>query len=362
MYLLYDVIQLRNSCLGNSLLIKRSQWSSITQDLNSLNVDRLQKATEELATNKVTTDPLVRRLLKNITAIGVQVPGSYFQKLQLRAEIRGLLVREGMPAFWLTINPSDLQNPLVLVLAGVHYPMGSSANLPSTVRQVTATSDPVAVARFFNYTCKAVLDGLLGSKPDDMGILGDVSNHFGIVESNGRGMLHLHALVWVRGNLGFMQLRDRILTDGHFANRMIRYLEAVIVHSLQEFDVDDTGSSASSVPPSSQGPETDTEFVRTLFQDGNCVARTKQLHSKRHTATCFKYRHQTAGNRICRFGMPRDLLDTSKVDEHGYHSPCPKSCMDQSMEPNSRQLCPFKSRYLLDSDCVEISVPTILYH
>jgi hypothetical protein len=108
MYLLYDVIQLRNSCLGNTLLIKRSQWTSVTQDLASLNVDRLRKATDELAANHVITDPLVRRLLKNITAIGVQVPGSFFQKLQLRADIRGLLVREGMPAFWLTINPSDL--------------------------------------------------------------------------------------------------------------------------------------------------------------------------------------------------------------------------------------------------------------
>ena len=57
-----------------------------------LNVYRLQKAAEELAANQATRDPLVPRLLKNITAISVQVPGSFFQKLQLRAEIRGLLV------------------------------------------------------------------------------------------------------------------------------------------------------------------------------------------------------------------------------------------------------------------------------
>lgn len=223
MYLLYDVIQLRNSCLGNSLLIKRSQWASVTRDLNSLSSDRLRKVAEELAANQVSTDALVRRLLKNITAIGVQVPGSFFQKLQMRAEIRGLLVREGMPAFWLTINPSDLQNPLVLVLAGLQCPSDSSTSLSSAIRCETATSDPVAVARFFHCTCKAVLDGLLGSKPADMGILGDVSNYFGVVESNGRGMLHLHTLVWMRGNLGFNQLRDRILADSHFADRMIKF-------------------------------------------------------------------------------------------------------------------------------------------
>ncbi|KAJ5613434.1 hypothetical protein N7510_006628 [Penicillium lagena] len=47
-------------------------------DLNSLNVDRLQKAAKELSTNQVIADPLVRWLLKNITAIGVQVLGSFF--------------------------------------------------------------------------------------------------------------------------------------------------------------------------------------------------------------------------------------------------------------------------------------------
>jgi hypothetical protein len=36
----------------------------------------------------------------------------------MRAEIRALLICEGMPAFWMTINLSDLQNLLVLLFAG----------------------------------------------------------------------------------------------------------------------------------------------------------------------------------------------------------------------------------------------------
>jgi hypothetical protein len=280
MYLLYDIIQLRNSCLGNSLLIKRSQWTSVTRDLHSLNLDRLKKAAEELSANQGASDPLIRRLLKNITAIGVQVPGSFFQKLQMRAELRGLLVREGMPAFWLTINPSDLQNPLVLVLAGVQCSSDLSANVLSAIQYVTATSDPVAVARFFHYTCKAVLDGLLGGKTADIGVLGDVSNYFGVVESNGRGMLHLHALVWARGNLGFVRLRDRILADVDFANRMISFLETVVMHSLHGSD-EDAESTLSNTAPPSTGPETDSEFMRKLFYDSNpcCSYETTSLQA-----------------------------------------------------------------------------------
>jgi hypothetical protein len=190
---MYDVMQLQNSSLSNSLLIKRSQWSSVTHDIRSLTTAQFQDAAKELAAGQPTKDPVVRRLLRNITAIGIQVPGLFFQKLWLRGEIRGLLIREGMPAFWLTINPSDLQNPLVLMLAGAPY---STDMATSAIRKIIATSDPMAVARFFHTTCKAILDGLLGSKPGETGILSDISNYFGVVESNGRGMLHLHALVW----------------------------------------------------------------------------------------------------------------------------------------------------------------------
>jgi hypothetical protein len=110
-----------------------------------------------------------------------------------------------MPAFWLTINPSDLQNPLILMLTGAPY----STNIAtSAVRKIIATSDPMAVAQFFHTTCKAILDGLLDSKPGETRILSDISNYFGVIESNGRGMLHLHALVWAQGNLDFVHLHD----------------------------------------------------------------------------------------------------------------------------------------------------------
>jgi hypothetical protein len=57
------------------------------------------------------------------------------------------------------------------MLAGAPY---STAIATSAVRQIIAMSDPVAVARFFHTTCKAILDGLLGSKPGETRILGDL--------------------------------------------------------------------------------------------------------------------------------------------------------------------------------------------
>ncbi len=118
-----------------------------------------------------------------------------------------------MPAFWITINPSDLRNPLVLVLAGVEFSGDIFAAANAAIRAAAATSNPVAVAEFFHHVCKAIFDDLLASNTGYVGILGDVSNHYGVVETNGRGMLHFHALVWVRANLGFKTLRKRILEN-----------------------------------------------------------------------------------------------------------------------------------------------------
>lgn len=169
----------------------------------------------------------------------------------------------------------------------------------------------------FSHTHGISFDPMINSfKPADTGILGDVSNYFGVVESNGRGMLHLHTLVWLRGNLGFSQLRDRILMDQDFAGRMIRFLESIIVHSLHKPD-SSPNETASRAAPSPTTSEPDSEFVEKLFLDSNAVARTRQLHSKRHSATCFKYRRRGSASSSCRFGMPRDLLDASKIDKYG---------------------------------------------
>jgi len=120
----------------------------------------------------------------------------------------------------------------------------------------------------------------------------------------------------MRGNLGFNQLRDRVLADSHFAEGMIKFLESIILHSLHGQD-GSPGATVSSTPPSPTTAESDSEFVQKLFLDSNAIARTRQLHSKRHTATCFKYRQPGSAHDSCRFGMPRDILETSKVDEYG---------------------------------------------
>ncbi|KAJ5370017.1 uncharacterized protein N7496_006109 [Penicillium cataractarum] len=187
MYLLFDKLQLRRSSLGNAFLVKRRYWWSAEHDIASLTVDQLQKAAEAIAAGQSVDDPVIRRLQQHIVTVGMHVPGSFSQKLKMRSEIRGLIIRYGMPAFWITINPSDLRNPLVLTLAGVEFPGDIPARAHAGIRDTVATSNPVVVAEFFHCICKAVLRGLLTTGTGQLGILGDLSNHYGVVETNGRG-------------------------------------------------------------------------------------------------------------------------------------------------------------------------------
>ncbi|KAJ5100152.1 hypothetical protein N7532_007153 [Penicillium argentinense] len=317
MYLLYDVIQLRKSSLGNHFLIKRQNWQSAADDIASLTLSQLQNAAKAAADGQTLDDPVIRRLQRNVVTIGIRVPGSFAQKLTTRSEIRGIIVRYGMPAFWITINPSDLRNPLELILAGVEYAGDILNSTNAAVRDTIATSNPVAVANFFHHVCNAVLSGLLASGCEYFGILGDVSNHFGVVETNGRGMLHLHALVWLQGNLAFTSLRQRLLSDPEYASRMIHYLESVISQSNDDTVQTDPDSNRPPMPPSARGAEPDEVFFARLADDSGAVARKKQLHSKYHLSTCFKYQRSGSGKSSCRFGMPRELVPTSTVDEFG---------------------------------------------
>lgn len=185
------------------------------------------------------------------------------------------------------------------------------------LRHATATANPVAITQFFHHTYKGIFDSLLGSNTGRVGILGQVANHFRAVKINGRGILHLHALVWLRGNLEFATLRDRVLRDKPFALRIVQYLESVVVHSI---DLDSTrrpNIKPALASPSSKGAEANNKFHSRLSIDSNLVARRKQIYSSNHTATCFKYSRKGQGPENYRFRMPRELRPDSKVDKLG---------------------------------------------
>ena len=177
-----------------------------------------------------------------------------------------------MAAVWFTINPADLKNPLVIRLAGIELPSDDLSPEAQKIRRVTANMNPVAVAQFFHQICTGIFNALLGAGSDRPGILSQISNYFGMVEMNGRGMLHLHSLIWLLGNLEFFTLRERLQRDSDFADDMTNYLHSIIKCSIDQAIENLTGLSVRLLPPPAKDPESNREFIRQLHHDSNAVA------------------------------------------------------------------------------------------
>lgn len=313
MYLLYDVIQRRKSALGNSLLVKRGDYERVKNVISSLTYSQLLEAADSLRSTQKTPDPAIAILRRAVQMVGALVPNSSALKHEMRELIRALLVEFGPAGFWLTLNPSDLRDLLVLKLAGIPIPTERLRRSNSAFQRTIAVMNPAAIAKFFDSICKAIFNALVNPDGGEMGIFGHVSTYFGVVETNGHGMLHFHCLVWLTGNVDFFNLRHKMLHDPAFADRMLEYLDTIILECVRPYEPPENQQSSSI--PSTIDFNDDHSYTDALYKYGNTVAAKRQMHSQNHNPTCFKYCKN--GTRECRFSFPRPLIDRSYVDGFG---------------------------------------------
>ena len=87
--------------------------------------------------------------------------------------------------------------------------------------------NPVAGARFFHFMVQTFLEDVLCiNKENQQGYYGLTSGYYGTVEQQGRLTLHLHMLLWIKGNLNLEDMRKRILAeDSIWHKKMLDRLE-----------------------------------------------------------------------------------------------------------------------------------------
>ncbi|CAF5191788.1 unnamed protein product, partial [Rotaria sp. Silwood1] len=66
------------------------------------------------------------------------------------------------------------------------------------------------------------------------GVLGPVKAYFGTVESQGRGSLHLHLLIWLDHDMKPADMKEKI-QYATFRNKLKAYLEDIIKEDLDDF-------------------------------------------------------------------------------------------------------------------------------
>ena len=188
------------------------------------------KNSQQVSNRKVWT------IINNVEAIGNMVPLSNQQRNIMKRNIFGMIIWNGQPAIWLTLNPNDIGNPLCCKIAGVRIPINMPPKLRRYLRQIIATNDPVSVAKFFKIVVDSFIQNIVRIGDKKGGIFGPCDSFYATVEASGRGALHLHCLIWMMGNIGLEELGVKMRQDEEFSNSVISLLEQIIVQSLEIMD------------------------------------------------------------------------------------------------------------------------------
>ena len=223
---MFNVLQHHAILLHTSLKVKARNFDSVAATLNSISPETIEAVCHRVAhgdskTHHSEKEHQVLQLLKETNIVVSNVPGSSSSRVAMRNQIRALIIEKGLPSFYITINPADVFNPVVKFLAGAE--INVDALLPETVpsyleQSVLVAQNPVVASKFFNLYMKAFIKNILGFDVESLegkskeGILGLVNGYYGCVETQGRGTLHCHMLVWLDGALNCDEIRNKVMS------------------------------------------------------------------------------------------------------------------------------------------------------
>jgi len=150
------------------------------------------------------------KFLKSVEVASPAVWGSNAERAKCRQKSFAYQLRFGQPALFITLTPNTDNS-----LAMAHYAGISSVNslfdileapLPTKaeLREASLSND-CASTRLFMRNVDAFVENVLGINPvtqEQMpyrGLIGGLEAYFGMVETQGRGTLHIHMLIWLKG-------------------------------------------------------------------------------------------------------------------------------------------------------------------
>jgi hypothetical protein len=215
------------------LSVTRKNFPEVERIVRSLSAERLEAAKVELEAAGKTGDEGVNQLLKSLSLYGFRQPMSRESRLSMRRKIKSEIIRDGIPAIWFTLNPNDITNPVKLRLAAYRTrdPDEAEAFLTSLdlayKRTRLAISDALSSAIFFHREVSMFFEHYVKTGEDS--VFGRISRYFGAVETNERGSLHVHGLLWLQGNMHLSSILGDVGGEDQvvYRERVIQYVDSV---------------------------------------------------------------------------------------------------------------------------------------
>ena len=148
-------------------------------------------------------------------------------------KIKSFIIRQGISAIWFTLNPNDIMNLVKLRLAvyRTHEPEKAEVFLRSLdlayKRARLAISDPISSAIFFHREISMFFEHYV--RIGEESVFGRINQYFAAVETNERGALHLHGLLWLHGNMTLASVLREVVGDDQTAyrERVMQYVDSV---------------------------------------------------------------------------------------------------------------------------------------
>lgn len=218
---------------ASMLSVTRKNFRNVERIVQSMTAERLAAASVELEKTGKTNDDGVKELLRSLSLYGHRQPMSREGRLTMRRKIQSNIVVGGVPAIWYTLNPNDLTNPVKLRLAAyrIHDARAAEALLETLEnayrRTRLAVSDPASSAIFFHREMALFFEKYVNVGGES--VFGRISHYFGAVETNERGALHVHGLLWLQGNARLASAFDDVSGEGGdgYRERIARYVDSV---------------------------------------------------------------------------------------------------------------------------------------
>jgi len=330
MFVAFSTLQKREALGAARLQMQRKDFEANAEVLATLTQDKLTKAIEEESRSQPISDPAVKLLRRHVDAVAGRVTGTNNERTKNRSQITSTSIATTPPSLWLTWNPCDLHDPLAQVFVGEDIDMDkfcATAGPDKQKRAANISSDPFAAAKFFHYTVRAMIETLFGCKRSrdrihsHTGIFGEVSAYFGVVESQGRGSLHIHMLVWLKNTPTHDELHELLKTEA-FRDRVKAFIRQNLRAYVPGLDnANDVRNTPNEIEIAySRPPDPDSmNFAEDVADFERRVVRAKQVHTC-ELRRCLNVDRQT-GRLVCKRRAPWPTAEDDFVNEDGTWGP-----------------------------------------
>ncbi|RHZ70488.1 hypothetical protein Glove_271g119 [Diversispora epigaea] len=320
----FDMLRRREIALGTYLITKQSKFKQSAELISKLTPNDIKIAIEQIHNNQPIVNRAVLELTRNVNVVGGKIMGSHQSRILLRNEIHAVIIRDGSPSLFITINPADLHSSIVMMYAGKEIDINTllPEDFPTaTERAKLAHIDPTAVAKYFNVVIEKTIKFIIGYKKPEGGVFGEIKNYYAITEYQDCGTPHCHMLIWLHGAPNSIELRDHLKSED-FGKRLIIYLSEIIKEDIsylfpnnKDFLTDEMLNVEYKTPktslekkihlsilpiPDPRSPNFDENFRLDVLR----IAKRTLFH--RCTKSCKKYYRGRTSN--CHFDFPRELV------------------------------------------------------